>query len=263
MILMNYPQVHLIHATNHDFWTGATNLGVSYALKHNAEYILTINDDAYVSHNYVSSLVKLIDKYNLDILGSRIDHMGQPGLIWSLGAYCRWGSKDILQLAYGQCWIDNLPQAIILSEFFQVDSLPGNGVLIKSPVFKKIGLYNQIFLPHYHADSEFIMRANKNGIISYITPQIIVYNDFDLEAAHSSAFSDFFSRKSHLFIVPIIYIIFNYCPWSLKMQTFFYTCFYPSLKYFQCRYIKILNKSRVLLKKSIKKITFVIFSFVK
>lgn len=250
MILMNYPQVHLIHGTDQHFWTGATNLGVSYALKQNAEYILTINDDAYVSQDYVKSMMKLAKMYNLSILGSRIDHMKQPGLIWSLGAYCRWGSKDILQLAYGQCWVDDLPPDITASDFLATDALPGNGVLIHSSVFKKVGLYNEAFLPHYHADSEFILRASKHGFISYITPQVVVYNDFDLEAANTSRFSDFFSKKSHLFIVPVSYIIFHYCPWSLKVKTYFFVCCKPLFKYV----LRYLEKAPRIMKKLSKRI---------
>jgi GT2 family glycosyltransferase len=45
----------------------------------------------------------------------------------------------------------------------QVDTLSGKGVLIPLPVFKHIGLYNEIALPHYHADTEFSVRTTKNG----------------------------------------------------------------------------------------------------
>ncbi|MFN5965715.1 MAG: glycosyltransferase family 2 protein, partial [Pseudanabaena sp.] len=60
------------------------------------------------------------------------------------------------------------------SEIIQVDALAGNGVLISRQVFTQIGLYNEKFLPHYHADSEMTMRAHSRGIKVFVSPAIIL-----------------------------------------------------------------------------------------
>ena len=40
------------------WWSGATNLGVRYALEHGFAYVLTINNDSRVSPAFLSELVK-------------------------------------------------------------------------------------------------------------------------------------------------------------------------------------------------------------
>lgn len=218
-IITDYPQVKLIHVDDECYWTASTNRGVEYALANQADFILTINDDSYVGVNYISDLVNLTLKYNTEILGSRIDYMDNPGLIWSLGAYCKWGTRNILQLSYSQLWIDDLPQVVVEKEITEVQALTGNGVLINKDVFSKIGLYNEIFLPHYHADSEFIMRAIKNKIAAYASTKIVVYNDFSIDPESLKYESSFFSKRSHVFFLPILYIVGVYCPLRKKIKT--------------------------------------------
>lgn len=218
-IISNYPQVKLIHVDDESYWTASTNRGIEYALTEKADFILTINDDSYVNINYVKDLVNLALKYDMEILGSRIDYMDNPGFIWALGAYCHWGTRNILQLSYSQLWTDDLPQEIKEKELIPVQALAGNGVLINQSVFKKIGLYNEKFLPHYHADSEFIMRAVKNKINAYVSTKIVVYNDFSIDTEALKYTSNFFSKRSHVFFLPILYVVGVYCPLKQKIKT--------------------------------------------
>ncbi len=243
VIVSLYPQVTLIDVDDECYWTASTNKGIEYSLNNQADFILTINDDSYVDINYVRDLVGLAIKYDTDILGSRIDYMDHPGLIWSLGSYSNWGTKNILQLSYNKCWIDNLPHSIADQEVIKVEALAGNGVLIKKTVFKKIGLYNEKFLPHYHADSELIMRAVKNSIQPFASTNVVVYNDcvdffgkpqYSWKQALTYPIryaKDFFVKRNHVYFIPIIYITLTYCPLVKKIPTlisfFFISLFIP------------------------------------
>lgn len=229
-IITNYPQVKLIHANDECYWTASTNLGIKYALAKDADFVLTINDDSYVDTHYVTDLVDLALKYNIKILGSRIDYMDNPGLIWALGAHSTWGTKEILQLSYNKSWIDDLPTAIKEKEIIEAYALAGNGVLINKTVFEKIGIYNEVMLPHYHADSEFIMRAVKNGIQPFSSVNTVVYNDcadfrkpkYSLTEAliYPIKFTKrFFTKSNNLYFLPVFYITFVYCPIIKIMPT--------------------------------------------
>ena len=233
-IISSFPQVTLLHADDECYWTAATNIGIQRALQLKCDYILTINDDAFVMDHYVGTLVGIAQKHNLPILGSRVDYLTNPGLIWSLGAYSVWGTKHLFQLRYNQNWEDDLPASVEQNEAFEVEALAGNGVLIHRSVFDQIGLYNYHFLPHYHADSELIMLAKSLGIQPFVTPTAIVYNDCpspfqsprksdDLELPNSlwkDFYFNFFHKRSHLFLPPTIYVIAKYCPNHQKIPTF-------------------------------------------
>ena len=54
--------------------------------------------------------------------------------------------------------------------------LPGRGLFIPSWVFKKIGFFDEKALPQYKADYDFVLRANKNNIHSFISWDSIIFS---------------------------------------------------------------------------------------
>lgn len=232
MLALKFPDIDLVCTDDESYWTASTNRGIEFALSHKCDYILTINDDSYAVSNYVEKLVALAENNKLDILASRIDFFKAPGLVWSLGAYSTWGSRDLFGLNYHAIWEDKLPSTITHKDFFKVESAPGDGVLIHKSVFDKVGLYDENNTPHYHADSEFIMRARLAGITAYVAPKIVVYNDCPLpgdniseqQRSFRNSFEKFayvfFHKKSHLVLWPRIFVIQKYCPNNRKIETY-------------------------------------------
>ena len=223
-IQANFPDVKVIEVDNRNYWAGATNHGVRYALEQGFEFVLTINDDSIIGSDHIERLINLAIDHQLAILGNRIDYLSQPGLIWSLGTQINWNRPKMITLCYQDVSAHSLPPAILKKELLPVDTLPGNGVLIHRSVFERIGLYNAWILPHYHSDSELILRARQAGIQAYITPHVILLNDFSKAQKAFEIkslwgfYRTFFHKKSHLFLLPLIYLFFRYCcdplrPW--------------------------------------------------
>jgi GT2 family glycosyltransferase len=225
LVREKFPQVTLVQVSNREFWAGATNAGVKIALDRQVEFILTINDDAVIQPEHIRQLVNLAQKHQLALLGNRIDYLTPQDKVWSLGTYSDWGTDRFLKIAYNDLNLVNIPSSILEQELIPVDALPGNGVLIRRSVFDRIGLYHAKFCPHYHADSELIMRARKVGIEAYITPSIVLQNDFsnDQKQMPSKNLAGlkyiFFNPKSHLFMPAILYLIWQYCPLNQKAST--------------------------------------------
>ncbi|NMF58279.1 glycosyltransferase family 2 protein [Pseudanabaena yagii] len=224
-LVQRFPEITLICVSDREYWTGATNAGVKAALSDCYEYILTINDDSVVEQNHVERMVEIAQKHQALILGNCINYLNNPHLIWSLGTSNQWGTAKFLSLNYHDTNLEALPIEVRNSEIMQVDALAGNGVLISRQVFTQIGLYNENFLPHYHADSEIMMRAHSRGIKVFVSPAIVLLNDFhadqkrlDLKKSKGLIYA-LFHKKSHLFILPLIYLFVMYCPNSQKLTT--------------------------------------------
>jgi GT2 family glycosyltransferase len=225
LVLEQFPQVILVQVSDREFWTGATNAGVKVALDRQVDLILTINDDAVIQPEHIHRLVNLLQQHQLSILGNRIDYLTPKDKVWSLGTYSDWGTDRFLKIAHNDVDLVDIPSNVLAQELITVDALPGNGVLIRRSVFDRIGLYNERFCPHYHADSELIMRARKAGIEAYIAPSIVLQNDFsnDQKQMPSKSLAGlkyiFFNPKSHLFMPAIVYLIWQYCPLDRKLST--------------------------------------------
>ncbi|WOD40416.1 glycosyltransferase family 2 protein [Nodosilinea sp. E11] len=220
-----FPLTVVLPVNAQNFWAGATNAGVSYALKAGCDYVLTINDDAVVQPDHVERLVNLAEHLRIRILGNQINYLADRDRIWSLGTYTAWGTQDFLRLAHSDASQRDLAPEVAEATVITVDALPGNGVLIHHSVYRQIGLYNAIFLPHYHADSELVMRAVGQGISAYVTPQVVLYNDFSaaqkqlsLGSVRGLAYA-LGHKKSHLYLPALLYIFCRYCPLRQKGRT--------------------------------------------
>jgi GT2 family glycosyltransferase len=227
LVRAKFPQVTLIQVSDHEFWAGATNAGVKLALDQQVDFIFTINDDAVIMPDHLQKLVDLAEQHQLSIIGNRINYLTPKNKVWSLGTYSDWGTDRFLKIACNDLELAEISPKILASELIAVDTLAGNGVLIRRSVFEQVGLYNARFCPHYHADSELVMRAKQvANIDAWIAPQVVLLNDFSNDQKQMPARNlaglkyIFFHPKSHLFMLPILYIIWQYCPRSKKLATF-------------------------------------------
>ncbi len=177
MIRRTFPEVVLLTADDSKFWTGATNVGVRRALADGCDYILTINDDSAIDPNWLAIMVDEAERHGRDVLGSRIDFFHQPGKIWSTGAFNDWAHGQLFQLSDLEEWEHECATLATRATSFEVETLCGNGVLIRRRVFERTGLYDEKWLPHYHADSEFVLRARRRGFRAWVTTLAILRND--------------------------------------------------------------------------------------
>lgn len=234
-----FPYARIVLATESDFWTGATNRGVEAALAAGCEYILTINDDSIVRPDLVKDMVELARALDFPILACRIDYLSRPGMIWSIGARHNWATRELFALNYHNVREENLPEIVRDALAIPVESAPGNGVLIHRSVFEVVGLYDEQNTPHYHADTEFLLRCRMHGFTPRVSPKIIVYNDatpddavviddfpwmqmlaFDrLRAAIASMHWMLTKRKSHYYYRAHAYVVRRYCPRHLRRRS--------------------------------------------
>lgn len=235
-----------VSAGDEDYWAGATNRGIEQALRDGCDFIFTINDDSRPAPQIVKKLVDCAHIHQLPIVGSRVNFLQDPALVWSVGSYNQWGTHLIFQLNDNNVYDEDIKLKYGAMPYVEVEFMPGNGVLIHRSVFDKIGLYDEKNYPHYHADSEFILRAKKHGFKAAICLDAVVFNDVDVVGLKSDflkknrplqkyfslpvlgrvieqlvAFWDlFFSKRSERRLSTLLHFLNNYCPPGYKVKTF-------------------------------------------
>ncbi|WP_053252936.1 glycosyltransferase [Ensifer adhaerens] len=222
---LGHSAVEVLPVDSSNFWTGGTNEGVRRALEDRCDYILTLNDDAVVPSEFVERLVSAATASKRRIVGSMISYAAEPGRIWGAGAYNDWSTGNFLQTKHANVWADSVDE--LREDLVEAECLCGNGTLIEASVFDEIGLYDVKFTPHYHADTEFTLRARQHGISSYVATNAWIYNRFyeATDGAMTARNRRYFSLRSANYLKPILYILANYCPENLRVIAF-------------CRYIE-------------------------
>lgn len=197
LIKRDFPEVILIEASQDLWWTGAINLCVSYVLNHadDADKIVTLNNDTELPVDYLEKLTINAAKYPQAILTSVIYNIE---------------SKQLHSAGYKQDWWlakerpvdferDHLPDN---TDIIMTTHASGRGTLFPVSAFKKLGLYDEIHLPHYAADYDFTHKARRHGYPIYICKNCIVYSYVDAtgltKVRHSFTWK---SLKDYLFSI--------------------------------------------------------------
>lgn len=191
MITKDFPETILLRAPfNSLWWSRGTNKGVEYALKHGAEYILTVNNDVEVKKDWVSELVKCALKNPKSLIGTTIYYKKDKNKVWYFGADFNLKTGDLYH-------IEDSPKE---GEVRESRWLTGMGVLIPAQAFKDIGMYDAETFPQYFADADFSLRAAQKGYKLLVSSSAILYNDTDNDRG-----SKIMRQNTYRAILPIIF----------------------------------------------------------
>jgi GT2 family glycosyltransferase len=216
-IRQQHPEVTVLDGAGDLWWAGGTNMGVVHALQQNFDYVLTINNDTRVAPDFLTRLVETAQQRPRCIVGSLIKQLEEPDRVWAAGGYVDWANNLLFQL-----WHQDVSAKELVAQIenpLQVDILTGCGTLIPAACFREIGLYDAVWCPQYHADSELVLRARAAGYEAIVELQAVVYNDVE----NTSRLDNIYSRRSPMFWRPFYRVHSRYSPKKLAGLRFIAT----------------------------------------
>jgi GT2 family glycosyltransferase len=208
VIQNEFPYVHLLTGDGNLWWSGATNLGIKYALEKKADYVLTINNDNVVDELFLTKLYETSLNYPSNIIKSvGYDYDDRKKLVF-------WGGE----IRWGECRFDQTKGEIKSGDrVVEITVGNGNSNLIPSFLFNKLGLFASKQCPQYHADAEFILRAKSYGYKTFIDRESIIYNKTEKSVGAKLIDTKSFyylltNKKSPYYYKALIYLYKKHCP---------------------------------------------------
>jgi len=150
LIREQFPYVNVIQNGENLGYTGGFNRGIKWALAHDADYILILNNDVKLKQDCLSVLVQNAqDNPSVGILGPVAYKYDRPEVIDSVVYIVEmdhmfskiFRSKEAAQ-KYDQ------------GDYYDTFYVQGDALLIKKTVFKKIGLFDPRFFIYWE-DTDF------------------------------------------------------------------------------------------------------------
>lgn len=178
--LTNLRDIHLVTSFENLGFAGGANLGILYALRRNADYVIILNNDTIASPVLVQKLLSATKTG--DIISPKIyfapgfefhktrykkDELGK--VIWYAGGKIDW--DNIIGIHEG---VDE-PDTGQFNRRRRIDLATGACMLVKRQVFDKIGLLDEKYFL-YLEDMDFCTRAQKAGFRIIFEPSAIIWH---------------------------------------------------------------------------------------
>ena len=164
-ISAQYPDVVLMVNERNLGFSGGFNVGLRYALRHGADFMLILNNDTIVSANLLEELIEPAAPPNVGMVAPKIYYYAEPTRIWSVGGACHSVTLEMTHKGDGQ--IDRGQWERVIER----DFLVGCALLMKRSMLEQIGLFDTGFQPAYYEDIDFCLRARRAGYRLLLAPQ--------------------------------------------------------------------------------------------
>jgi GT2 family glycosyltransferase len=188
-----FPQIKLIETGKNMGFVGGNNLGMTYALEEDFDYVLVLNNDTEVNSDFLELLLENSESDpQIGAVGPKINYFSKTGVIWSAGGDidARHGTtsmKGIGQPDNGQFGLNP----------YSVDFLTGCAILIKKTTLQKIGLLDPRFFMYYE-DVEWCVRMKKAGYKIQVVPQAKIWHKISPEVRADSPLVYYYMSRNRL-----------------------------------------------------------------
>ncbi len=163
-IQKEYPEVILFPQEKNLGFGQANNVGLRYALAHNADYVLLLNQDAAIASNAIELMLaqsdgkSLLSPIHLNGDGTRLDHnFRQNTLLKS-------------SLVIDDIFTGNL------KSYYQIGEVCAACWLLPIAIIKKVGGFNPLFL-QYGEDNNYYQRLCYYSVPTILVPAARAYHD--------------------------------------------------------------------------------------
>jgi len=197
-----FPLVHIIENRHNYGFTGANNLGISYLLDRNVDYVWILNNDTVVSPNCLQVLCRALESHGEAVAATCKIYRNDSAELWFAGSVFHKYSFCVDHRGEGETDRGQYDSVEYL------DFLDGCCILVRSSVLREIGLFDEHFFA-YHEDVDFSFRLRHSGARLLYVPEASIChfagasvksNKFAHDVT-SSPMQHFLSRRNKLFIV--------------------------------------------------------------
>lgn len=160
-----YPEVLFFQQHTNLGFGQANNIGIRYAISHNADYIMLLNQDATIAEDCIERLLSesdgqsLLSPIHCNGNGDKLDRM-----------FC-YTLRNAGTIFYDDIFINGQ-----LKDKYEVGEVPAACWFLPVDTVKIIGGFNPIF-HHYGEDNNYYSRLKYHHIKAFLVPKARMYHD--------------------------------------------------------------------------------------
>lgn len=162
-----FPDVEIVEGDGNLWFTAATNRGISAALKHLPDYIVTINDDEVFDPQFLHRMIATARANPRSVIGGLLLLWDEPHKVFQIAP--KWDTWAGGYRHFVQQTVWTVPE-----KAWEVELIVGNCVLFPADAIRECGLMNEDRFPHY-GDAEYTPRMRRMGWRLLIEPRARIF----------------------------------------------------------------------------------------
>lgn len=162
-----FPDVEIVEGDGNLWFTAATNRGISAALEHDPDFILTINDDEVFDPQFLQRMIETAQANPRSVVGGLLLLWDEPHKVFQVAP--KWDTWAGGYRHFTQQTVWTVPE-----KPWEVELIVGNCVLFPAEAVRECGLMNETRFPHY-GDAEYTPRMRRKGWRLLIDPSARVF----------------------------------------------------------------------------------------
>ncbi len=165
----NYPAIKLFEQKENLGFGQANNVGIAYAYSEGADFIMLLNQDAYLQENTLSSLIEIANKNTEYGILSPIHLNGKGDVLdYNFSTY-------VVPWSCTRFYSDSLLQNYS-KEVYELPFVNAAAWLLTRNCIETVGGFNPSFF-HYAEDDNYCQRILYHGLKIGIVPNVYVHHD--------------------------------------------------------------------------------------
>lgn len=159
-----YSSLKVIMNSENIGFGAATNLGMRLAFEKFSDYVLALNNDAYLEKDTISKMISTAKKYpDAGIISPLIKRPDDS--IWFAGGKINWWK---MKTSHKFTCANSNP--------FASEYICGCAMMISQKVCEKVGLFDEHFFLYYE-DADLSVRAHRAGFVLLVDPSTSIEHD--------------------------------------------------------------------------------------
>lgn len=167
-VRLAFPDVSIIDGDGSLHYAAGTNRGISAAMEWNAEFVVTMNDDAVFHEQFLQRLIAAAKSNPRSVVGALLLLWNEPHRVFQVAS--KWRT-----FKGGWVFPDNLTAFSVPQKAFGVEALVGNCVLIPAAAIRECALMDEKRFPHGWGDTQYFDRMRRRGWNLIVEPRSYVW----------------------------------------------------------------------------------------
>ena len=199
-----FPKIKIIKNAKNLGFTGGNNVGIAYAMKKGADYVLVLNNDTVVKADFLEHLLTSFSDTQVGMVCPKIyfakghefhkkryrsSDLGN--VLWAVGGKIDW--KNVYATNQG---VDEVDKGQY-DKVAEVNFAPGACVLISRKLLETVGTFDEKYYLYFE-DTDQAVRARKAGFKVLYDPKAVIWHKVAGSSAIGSDLNDYFITRNRL-----------------------------------------------------------------